>query len=107
MAQFHDDKLWQQAYVASLDVLNETAPMAGNDVADQIRKHAMMVLTVVAQAVTNKDRKMRDIKLRDVGSIIVALRSLLSVLWGQEALSDEQFNALDETYEQLANTLPR
>ena len=103
---FHDDKLWQEAYVSLLDLLEITGSLDG-DLVSQVRKHAMMVLTEVAQAVANRDRKFRDIKLRSVGNITVSLRSLLSVLWGQEVLSDDQFAQLDGAYEVLGNKLPR
>ncbi|MBI5449071.1 hypothetical protein HY948_02015 [Candidatus Gottesmanbacteria bacterium] len=107
MSAFHDDKLWQEAYVATLDALDATNSLTGNDVIDQVRKHVMMVLTVIAQSAGERDRKMREIKLRDVGHIIESLRSLLSVLWGQEVFSDEIFEKLDGAYEALANKLPR
>ena len=103
---FHDDKLWQEAYVALLDVLEATDAIDG-DLVEQVRKHAMMVLTEIAQGVSNRDRKMRDIKLHNVGNIIIATRSLLSVIWGQEALTDDQFAKLDGAYESLSNKLPR
>ncbi len=103
---FHDDKLWQESYVALLDVLEATDSVDG-DLVEQVRKHAMMVLTEIAQGVSNRDRKMRDIKLHNVENIVIALRSLLSVIWGQEALTDDQFAKLDGAYEALANKLPR
>ena len=107
MSAFHDDKLWQEAYVATLDALEATGTLTGNDVVDQVRKHVMMVLTVTAQAANDRDRKIRDAKLRDAGHIIAALRSLLSVLWGQEVFSDDVFEKLDGAYEALAMKLPR
>ena len=103
---FHDDKLWQEAYVASLDLLDATDGQSG-DLVDQLRKHSMMVLTEIAQAVGNRDRKFRDIKLRGVTNILVALRSLLSLLWAREALDDDAFGKLDAAYESLATKLPR
>lgn len=103
---FHDDKLWQQAYVVALDVLNETDAMRDHDGVDQVRKHAMMVVTTVAQAVASRDRKFRDMKLHDAANIVVSLRSLLSLLWGQEVLPDDVFNTLDDAYEDLENRLP-
>lgn len=104
---FHDDKLWQEAFTSLLDVLEITEDV-NSDIAKQVRKHAMVVLTEVGQAVANRDRKFRDIKLRTVGTgAIVALRSLLSVLWAREILSDDDFAKLDGAYEALANKLPR
>ncbi len=92
--------------MACLDLLEATDGQPG-DLFDQVRKHAMMVATEVAQAVSNRDRKFRDIKLRGVANIIIALRSLLSLLWAREALNDDIFGKLDAAYEALSNKLPR
>jgi hypothetical protein len=104
---FHDDKIWQEAFTSLLDVL-EITEGEDNDLVKQVRKHAMLVLTEIAQGVANRDRKFRDIKLRGVGTgAIVSLRSLLSVLWAREMLTDDNFAKLDGQYEALANKLPR
>lgn len=103
---FHDDKLWQEAYMSCLDLLDATDGQPG-DLMDQVRKHALMVVTEVAQATATRDRKFRDIKLRGVVNIILALRSLLSLLWAREALADETFGKLDTGYDALAQKLPR
>lgn len=104
---FHDDKLWQEAFTALLDLLEITDGDDG-DLVDQVRKQGMLTLTEVGQAVANRDRKFRDIKLRTVGTgIIVSLRSLLSVMWAREMLTDDEFAKLDGGYESLANKLPR
>lgn len=104
---FHDDKFWQEAYVACMDLLEATDGKEPADVVDQARKHAMMALTVTAQAVATQDRRLRDTKLRDVRGIVVSLRSLLSVLWAREAFDDETFGNLDGTYETLFDKLPK
>ncbi len=106
MATFHDDKLWQEAYVACLDLLEATGD-SGSDVVEQVRKHAMVVLTTIADGLGRRDRREHDTKLRDAGNMVVALRSLLSVLWGQEVLTDEQLGKLDGAYEALSGKLPK
>ena len=104
---FHDDKLWQEAFTALLDLL-ELTDRQDNQLAGKVGKHGMMVLTEVAQAVANRDRKFREIKLRTVGTgNIVALRSLLSVMWAREMLTDDEFARVDGAYESLASKLPR
>lgn len=106
MSTFHDDKLWQESYTALLDLLEATNENDA-DVIDQVRKHAMMVLTEVAQGVATRDRRFRDTKLRGAYSISVALRSLLSVAWANEDLDDEVFQKLDGVYEELGKKLPQ
>jgi hypothetical protein len=104
MATFHDDKLWQEGYTAVLD-LCEVAE--GNEVLEQAKGLGLTALTTLADAASRRDRRERDIKLRDVMGQIAGIRSLLSVAWAQEALDDEVFQKLDMAYEGLSNKLPR
>ena len=104
---FHDDKLWQDAFAALLDLLEITEDEDG-DLVHKVRKQGMIVLTDVAPAVASRDRKFRVINLRTVGTgNIVSIRSLLSVMWAREMLSDDQFGKLDGAYEALEAKLPR
>ncbi len=104
MSTFHDDKLWQEAYTAVLD-LCEVAE--GNDVLGQAKIVGLAALTTLADAASRRDRRERDIKLRDALGQIAGVRSLLSVAWAQEAVEDDVFQKLDTAYESLANKLPR
>ena len=104
MSTFHDDKLWQEAYTAVLD-LCEVAE--GNDVLGQAKTLGLATLTTLADAASRRDRRERDIKLRDAAGQIAGVRSLLSVAWAQEAVEDDVFQKLDTAYESLANKLPR
>ncbi len=98
MSSFHDDKLWQEAFTALLDLLEMTYDI-GTDVAAEVRRQGMMILTEVARAVA--------IRRRGEHGITAPLRSLLSVMWAREMLSDDQFAKLDGAYEGLGNKLPR
>jgi hypothetical protein len=104
MATFHDDKLWQEAYTAVLDLCELPD---GTEVMKQAQKHGLKVLSVIADGVSRRDRRERDMKLRDAMGLIAGLRSLLSVAWAQEALEDEVFQKLETAYEALGNKLPR
>jgi hypothetical protein len=104
MATFHDDKLWQEAYTAVLD-LCEAAQ--GNDVLAQAQTLGLATLTTLADAAGRRDRREREMKLRDAMGQIAGVRSLLSVAWAQEGLDDEVFQKLDTAYETLSNQLPK
>lgn len=101
---FHDDKLWQEAYTAVLDLCEAAT---GNDVLLQAKTLGLRALSTVADGVSRRDRRERDGKLRDAMGMVAGLRSLLSVAWAQEALTDETFQKLDSAYENLGNKLPR
>ena len=104
MSTFHDDKLWQEAYTAVLDLCEA---VTDNEVLTQAKKLGLKALSTVADGVSRRDRRERDMRLRDAMGMVAGLRSLLSVAWAQEALSDEVFQKLDTAYETLGNKLPR
>ena len=104
MSTFHDDTLWQEAYTAVLDLCEAATD---NDVLRQAKTLGLRALSTVADGVSRRDRRERDSKLRDAMGMVAGLRSLLSVAWAQEALSDEIFQKLDSAYENLGNKLPR
>lgn len=95
---FHDDKLWQEAFTALLDLLEATEDK-DNVVVDECQRLGVNILTETANAVSRRKRPN--------ASNVISLRSLLSVLWAKELVSDEEFNKLDSAYETLANKLPR
>lgn len=105
MSTFHDDKLWQEAYTAVLDLCEAAA--TANEVLLQAKTLGLTTLSTVADGVSRRDRRERDMKLRDAMGMVAGLRSLLSVAWAQEALSDDAFQKLDTAYEALGNKLPR
>lgn len=98
MSTFHDDKIWQEAFTALLDVIEATDSTAG-DVQAEVRKQGMFILTEIARGIESRSRISR--------SLVAPMRSLLSVLWAKECLSDDQFAKLDSAYEALANKLAK
>ena len=98
MSTFHDDKLWQEAFTALLDLLEMTDDMS-TDLVVEARKQGMLIVTEIARAVT--------IRRRVEPGMTAPLRSLLSVMWAREMLTDDNFAKLDGAYEALANKLPR
>lgn len=105
MATFHDNKVWQDAYVAALDVSDVLAEVQSGELVQHLRNHSLTILTVAADALSRRDRREMDERMRNVNGLIAALRSLLSVAWAQELLSDEQFGKLDTQYENLAKQI--
>ncbi len=104
MSTFHEDKLWQDAYTAVLDLCEATTE---NEILHQAQKLGLNALSTVADGVSRRDRRERDMKLRDAMGMVAGVRSLLSVAWAQEALDDEVFQKLDSAYEALGSKLPR
>ncbi len=104
MATFHDDKLWQEAYTAILDLCDAAGD---DDILARAKRMGLKALATIADGVSRRDRRERDMKLRDAMGQVAGVRSLLSVAWAQEALDDDTFAKLDGAYETLFNKLPR
>lgn len=104
MSTFHDDKLWQEAYTAVLDLCEVTVDA---EVIKQAQTHGLKILSTIADGVSRRDRRDRDSKLRDAMGLVAGLRSLLSVAWAQQAISDEIFQKLETAYEALGSKLSR
>lgn len=104
MSSFHDHKFWQEAYVAVLDT-SEIMDAAGGDLALQIKQKSLAILTTVADSLTRRDRREADVEMRDAAGLVAAMRSLLSVAWAQNQLTDDQFGKLDGAYEALSKIL--
>lgn len=86
--------------------------MAALDVAEafdgansEIKQQSLTILSTIADSLTRADRREAEAKLRDAGGLIAGIRSLLSVAWAQELLTDEQFGKLDGAYEELSKQL--
>lgn len=101
---FHDNKLWQEAYVASLDTA-EVVDANASEIGSQIKRLSLAILTTIADSLTRRDRREADGKLRDASGLVASLRSLLSVAWAQNQLTDEQFGKLDGAYEAISKSL--
>jgi hypothetical protein len=101
---FHEDPLWQEAYTAVIDLC---ALAEDNEVIKRAQRLGLKTLTMIADGVSRRDRRERDIKLRDAAGSVAGVRSLLSVAWAQDAIVDEVFAKLDGAYETLSNKLPR
>jgi hypothetical protein len=101
---FHDDKLWQEAYTAVLDLCDLTDD---NMILKRAKKLGLKALSTIADGVSRRDRRERDNKLRDAMGLVAGLRSMLSVAWAQEALDDDTFAKLDGAYEELGKKLPQ
>lgn len=104
MSTFHDDKLWQEAYTAVLDLCEVSSDA---EVITMAQKHGLKVLSTIADGVSRRDRRERDTQLRDAMGRIAGLRSLLSVAWAQEALDDATFQKLETAYGALFDKLPK
>lgn len=94
MTNFHEHKLWQEAYVALMDLENpELAPSAKE------------VAATIADSLTRSDRRVARELLQVAVGLVAKTRTELAVLWGKGLLSDELFKKIDDQYASLSSSL--
>ena len=100
MVNFHEHKLWQDAYVVLMDI-HEALGDTDRDLLDAAQKVASMI----ADGLSRLDRRTgRDLVTTAVGLVAVA-RTQLAVAWGRGLMNDETFRKLDEKYQTLSENL--
>ncbi|MFZ5845272.1 MAG: four helix bundle protein [Patescibacteria group bacterium] len=110
MTNFHEHKLWQEAYVALMDVheavdSQKQAEQAG--IVQQVLESATALTAKIADGLSRVDRRFsRQVIFEAVGQVAV-VRTHLAVAWGQGLLSDNVFRSLDTKYAGLSESLQR
>lgn len=105
---FHEDKLWQQAYVALMDLYDAFEGMIeGREVVDQILASGVGVVAKIADGLSRRDRRQVSDILSDAVGLVATTRSYLAVAWGKKLLDDETFRGLDAKYAELVMSLQR
>lgn len=98
---FHEHKLWQQSYVALMDLYEV---LEGGD-ADDLLGSAQNVAATIADSLTRQDRRIaRDILQTAVGQV-AKTRTHLAVAWGKGLVDDEKFKSLDTKYADISDSL--
>ncbi len=109
MVNFHEHKLWQEAYVVLMDVhtaLDEKEVSdRDHEVVEKLVDSAQQVAATIADGLTRQDkRKGKDLIDGSVGDVAMT-RTHLAVAWGRGLVDDEMFKRLDEKYARLSESL--
>lgn len=110
MVNFHEHKLWQESYVALMDIHEildqevEGEPH-DKDVIEALLTAAQDVAATIADSLTRQDRRVaRDLMMKAVGEV-AKTRTHLAVAWGRGSIDDETFRAIDDKYAKLSESL--
>jgi four helix bundle protein len=105
---FHDNKLWQQSYVALMDIY-ETLDELDADVKDDEEEtveslvlSAQDVAAKIADGVSRKDKRVGKELLYDAIGLVAVVRTQLAIAWGRGLLDDDTFRGIDEKYQELS-----
>ena len=109
MVNFHEHKLWQECFVALMDIheaLDETdASDHDAEVVRELLEAAQKVAAVVADSLTRKDRRVAQELMYDAVGLVAVTRTHLAVAWGRALLDDNTFKKLDASYDSISTSL--
>jgi four helix bundle protein len=108
MLNFHDNKLWQDAYVALMDihdVVDDLDRSEHEEIIEGLLEAAQNVAAKIADGLSRNDHRIgRDLIFGSIGLIAIT-RTQLAVAWGRGLVDDGIFKKLDDTYANLTNAL--
>jgi len=106
MTSFHEHKLWQEAYVALMDVHeNFDGAEENGEIAEKVTESATTLTAKIADGLSRLDRRFGRQILMDAIGMVAVVRTHLAVAWGRGLVDDETFRALDGKYDSLAVAL--
>ncbi len=113
MNNFHDQKLWQDAFVVLMDVHttfengeDASNPQAGGeDVIEDCIESATLVAAKIADGLSRQDKRFGRQVLLDAIGLVAVVQTHLAVAWGRGMVSDEVFKATDDKYQALTDAL--
>lgn len=105
MINFHDHKLWQDAFVVLMDI-HDLADSAGkNDILTTLISDAQFVAAKIADGLSRNDHRIAKMLIADSVGLVAIARTQLAVAWGRELVNDETFKAIDDKYAKLTDAL--
>lgn len=113
MTTFHDNKLWQQSYVALMDIhkmidtLDEATREQDAEVIQGLQKAAQSVSANIADGLSRLDKRFGRNLLFDTIGLVAVVRTQLAIAWGRGLVTDDIFKAIDEKYSELAISLQK
>ncbi len=105
---FHEQKLWQDAYVALMDIheaFDVQKDGEHEDIAEQVLDSATDLAAKIADGLSRLDRRFGRQILMDAIGLVAVVRTHLAVAWGRGLVDDDLFRTLDGKYDTLAIAL--
>lgn len=108
MQNFHDHKLWQDSFVALMDihdVVDNLETDEHEEIIEELLEAAQRVSAKIADGISRLDHRLgRDLVQSSIGLVAVT-RTQLAVAWGRGLIDDETFKPLDDKYATLSENL--
>jgi four helix bundle protein len=108
MQNFHDNKLWQDSFVALMDVhdlMSELITDEKNEIVTGLLEAAKNVTSKIADALSRNDRRIGRNLIYDTVGLVAVTRTQLAIAWGRGLIGDDTFRSLDDKYAKLSDSL--
>jgi four helix bundle protein len=108
MQNFHDHKLWQESYVALMDIHDMADVLAsdsGGEIIASLTEAAQNVAAKIADGLSRADRRIGRNLIYDSVGLVAITRTQLAVAWGRGLVDDETFRKIDNKYANLSLAL--
>jgi len=108
MTSFHENKLWQDAYVALMDVheaFDSEREGEHEEITEHVLESATALAAKIADGLSRIDHRFGRQIIMDAIGMVAVVRTHLAVAWGQGIIGDELFRSLDGKYDTLAIAL--
>ncbi len=110
MQNFHEQKLWQDAFVVLMEVHDTFDGMrdgVNEEIVEDCIKSATDVAAKIADGLSRADRRFGRQVLLDAIGMVAMVRTHLAVAWGRGLVSDDMFKSMDDKYASLTENLQR
>lgn len=110
MQNFHDQKLWQDAFVVLMEVHDTFDDMqdgVNGEIVENVMESATDVAAKIADGLSRADRRFGRQVLLDAIGMVAMVRTHLAVAWGRGLVSDDMFKSMDDKYATLTENLQR
>jgi hypothetical protein len=106
MENFHEHKLWQDAYLALMDI-HDVVDGFGEDeeMGEALVVAAQNVAAKVADGLSRADKRIGRNLIWDAIGLVAIARTQLAVCWGRKRIDDETFRNIDTKYADLSSRL--
>jgi hypothetical protein len=105
MINFHDHKLWQDAFVVLMDIHDLEEHTGKNDIVTTLISDAQQVAAKIADGLSRNDHRIGKMLITDSIGLVAVARTQLAVCWGRGLVNDETFKVIDDKYATLTNNL--
>lgn len=110
MQNFHDQKLWQDAFVVLMEVHDTFDDMregSNGEIVEDVIESATDVTAKIADGLSRQDRRFGRQVLLDAIGMVAMVRTHLAVAWGRGLVTDDLFKSVDDKYAGLSENLQR